>query len=291
MKCKIKIILLVCTALNALTAATPAFSQNVDADDGDGDGAKSSWFNAWFDFNMEEHPWYFGISGGFTQNTLYQGGAENYRPTQTWNGAGGVTIALAARYQVFNWLAVQVEPTYTTKNYGYKWTGAYADKAFNNTSNGFVDFPLLVNLSAGWGAEEGRVRVFANFGGFVGIWAHGNELGTTLSLESTNPVYGTETESLYSYDSSYEFDDRRDNRFDGGLIFGGGIQYDLRAFSVIAEFRYAYSLSDLQKQYQTVDFIPRMNSTWMITAGVLFNPGIFFGEKNIFFEDHSSNGE
>jgi hypothetical protein len=244
-------------ALFILCAAAPVFSQSG---------------GSWFDLSPAANPWYFGISGGFTQNSLYQGGAEKYRPKEKWEGVGGVTIALAARYQIFNWLAVQVEPSYITKN--YKWTGSADD--FNNTSNGFIDFPMLVNLSAGWGAGTGIFRVFANVGGFVGLWAHGSEQGATLILENTNAFYGTSS-TLYTYDTAYQFDDTRDNRFDGGLIFGGGIQYDVNAFSVIAEFRYSYSLSDLQKQYQSVDFSPQANDTWMITAGVLFNPGIFFG--------------
>jgi hypothetical protein len=265
-------------------ATAPAFAQSADAVDAaaaeDNGGAKTSWAHTWFNLNRQEHPWYFGIAVGLTKNTLYQGGAENYRPTQAWEGADGWTIALAARYQVFNWLAVQLESSYMTKNYGYKWVGELAGKTFNNTTNGFVDFPLLVNLSAGWGSDAGRLRVFANAGGFVGVWAHGREQGATLILPNTyGNIFGVTMDETYPYDTNYEFDDRRDNRFDGGLLFGGGLQYDTQAFSVIAEFRYSYSLSDLQKPYQTVDFIPRMNNTWIVQAGVLFNPGRFFGEN------------
>jgi hypothetical protein len=269
--------MLVCTALTALTVASPPFAQDGDGGGNESGGAaKTSWVNAWFNLKPPEHPWYFGISGGWTYNTLYQGGAEKYRPTQTWEGANGWTIALSARYQVFNWLAVQAEPSYITKNHGYKWVGDFAGSAFNNTTNGFIDLPLLVNLSAGWGNDAGRIRVFAIAGGFVGFWAHGREQGANPLDPNTNPLY-LPSDQFYAYDASYEFDERRDNRFDGGLLFGGGIQYDVNAFSVIAEFRYSYSLSDLQKPYQSVDFSPQMNDTWIVQVGVLFNPGIFFG--------------
>jgi hypothetical protein len=141
----------------------PAFSQSADADDSNAD-AKPSWYNAWFNLTMPEHPWYFGIAGGYTKNTLYQGGAENYRPKETWEGADGWTLSLAARYQIFNWLAVQAEPTYITKN--YRWRGQdiqidtnVYDHEFNWTTNGFIDLPLLVNLSSGWGSDASRIRV------------------------------------------------------------------------------------------------------------------------------------
>jgi hypothetical protein len=260
--------------------ASPAFSQYDDYDDYDDydEGYDYGGETAWFTLKQVAHPWYFGIIGGFTQNTLYMGGAENYRPTQKWVGSNGGTIALAARYQIFNWLAVQAEPTYITKNYSSKWVGVYEGKAYDNITNGFVDFPLLVNLSAGWGSGNGVFRVFANVGGFAGFWAHGRGDGVEPVMPNLNPIYG-QGDDFYAYDTSYEFDDRRDNRFDGGLLFGGGIQYDTNAFSIIAEFRYSYSLTDLQKKYQSVDFVPQMNDTWMLTAGVLFNPGIFFGGK------------
>jgi hypothetical protein len=116
MKNGIKLILLVCMVL----AATPVFSQYYDDYDDDYDGGGGA-ETSWFDLSSVAHPWYFGISGGYTQNTLYQGGAEKYRVNEKWEGAGGVTIALTARYQIFNWLAVQAEPTYITKN--YQWTG------------------------------------------------------------------------------------------------------------------------------------------------------------------------
>jgi hypothetical protein len=263
--------------LFSLCAASPAFSQAVD----DAAEARASRFN----LRPAEHPWYFGVSGGWAYNTLYQGGAENYRVNEKWEGANGWTVALVARYQIFNWLAVQAEPSYITKN--YKWTGSKGTESeavkyneFNNTTNGFVDFPLLANLSAGWGSDAKRLRVFANIGAFIGVWAHGSEQGETILLENTNPIFGTPPDPLYAYDTAYEFDDRRDNRFDGGLLFGLGLQLDVRAFSFIAECRYSCSLSDLQnKKYQTASFSPQMNDTWIVQAGVLFNPGIFWGGK------------
>jgi hypothetical protein len=289
MRNKIKLLALVCTALTALLAASPAFAQDGDGGGNEsGDNAKPSWVNAWFNLKMPEHPWYFGISGGWTYNTLYMGGAENYRPTQKWEGANGWTIALSARYQIFNWLAVQAEPSYIAKNYAFKWTGRLEGQAYDNITNGFVELPLLANFSAGWGAGSGRIRVFANAGVFIGVWAHSRGQGVEPSQGNTYWLYGT-SDSFFTYDTAIEFDERRDNRFDGGLLFGAGVQYDIKAFSVFAECRYSYSLSDLQKKYQTVDFVPQMNDTWIVQVGVLFNPGIYFGEKNIFLEETKRN--
>jgi hypothetical protein len=75
------------------------------------------------------------------------------------------------------------------------------------------------------------------------------------------------------------FDEKRDNRFDGGFLAGFGVQFDLKAFGVFVECRYNYSFSDLQKQYQEHGFTPQKNGTWSIQAGILINPGLFGGKK------------
>jgi hypothetical protein len=224
--------------------------------------------NHWFNLKPVEHPWYFGVYGGYAYNTLYQGGAENSRPGKTWESGHGLTIGLPVRFQIFNWLAVQVEPTFISKNYGYSLLLQGTDY-YNQTINSFVDLPVLVNLSVPLAGING-LRLLVNGGFFLGVWVASHQEGRTHPLNQTN---ADPSGLFYEYDEDYQFDDRQDNRFDGGITAGVGIQYERGGFSVFTEGRYHYSLSDLQKPYQTQDVSPLMNDTWTLQIGVLINVG------------------
>jgi hypothetical protein len=223
--------------------------------------------NPWFNLNLVEHPWYLGVYGGYANNTLYQGGAEHIRAGKVWESGHGWTVGIPARYQIFNWLAVQAEAVFITKNYGY-YSHAPFNKPYNETTNSFVEFPLLASLSVNPAGITG-LRLYINGGGFLGVWAASHEKGEIL--DSTDIV-------IYKYDEDYEFEDRRDNRFEAGLAGGAGIQYDIRWLSVFAEWRYNYGLTDLQKQYQ-YDLPPQINDTWTVQLGILVNPGKIRGGK------------
>jgi hypothetical protein len=221
--------------------------------------------NTWFNLGPVENRWNIGFYGGYTNNNLYQGGAEHSRPGKIWENGHGWTAGILARYQIFNWLAAQTEAVFITKNYGYRYS-AYGNELSNNTVNSFVEIPLFLNVSirpAGGGWVTG-LRLYANVGGSLGVWAASRETGRNLSVVSYNPVY--------KYDEDYEFDDRRDNRFEYGLAAGLGVQYEKDWAGVFVECRYNYGLSDLQQTYQ-YELVPQMNSTWTLLLGFLVNPG------------------
>ncbi|MDR3172404.1 MAG: PorT family protein [Treponema sp.] len=223
---------------------------------------------------LVEHPWYFGIYGGYAHNTLYQGGAEDSRPGKAWESGHGWTIGIPVRFQIFNWLAVQVEPTFITKNYRYS-SPIFGGDYFNQTTNSFFDIPVLVNLSIPLAGISG-LRLFVNGGVFLGVWAASHEYGRSIPIAQTpsDPIG-----LYYEYDEDYTFDERRDSRFDGGFVAGAGVQYEFRWFNVFAEWRYNYSLSDLQKPYQKQDFSPLMNDTWTVQLGIMINPGKIKGKR------------
>jgi hypothetical protein len=221
--------------------------------------------NTWFNLRPAGNPWYVGLYGGYANNNLYQGGAEHSRPGKVWENGHGWTFGILARFQIFNWLAAQTETVFITKNYGYYYH-ASGNKLYNDTTNNFVEFPLLLSLSirpegGGWATG---LRLYANAGGFLGVWAASRETGQNLSASSENPTY--------QYDKDYEFDDRRDNRFEYGLAAGAGVQYEINWASVFIEFRYNHGLSDLQQAYQ-YKLVPQMNSTWTVQMGFLVNTG------------------
>jgi len=217
--------------------------------------------------------WHIGLAGGYTNNELYTSTAE--RPYTEYKNGRGFEIALPVRYQVNRWFAVQTEIQYIQKNYTMQRSGEY-DWMYNETTNSFIDFPLMAHFSAGWD----KFRFFANVGAYAGVWIHNRRKGTIA--ESTydpfhpdyNPPDITNYYYKHNYDEKMEFDSRRDARFDGGLLAGIGVQYALPACTFFAEGRFNYGLTDLQQNYGHHMF-PRMNSTFNVRLGAMLNIDIF----------------
>ena len=230
--------------------------------------AKTDETNDWFSGWKTDTHWYIGVYGGYTHNTVYMGGGDKLEYFKEYQPGHGWTIGIPVRYQIFTWLGVQAEPTFITKNYSMYQTGAH-NKLYDEYTNSFVDFPILLHFKLN--IPNTGLSLFANGGGFLGFWVNAHRKGRGLAMTSAeNPadlVY-------YDYDEDYAFDERYDNRFDGGLLLGLGVQYDLKPVSFFIEGRYSYSLTDLHKQMQR-DQIPYMNDTWTVQAGVLFNSRIF----------------
>jgi hypothetical protein len=109
-------------------------------------------------------------------------------------------------------------------------------------------------------------------GGFVGWWASSHREGVAMgmSLDIYNDaVYG------YSYAEDVPFDSRRDNRWQAGLLTGGGIAVRVGPCDLFAAMRWAFSLTDLQKNYQR-NLVVRNNNTLFLQTGVLFSAGSLF---------------
>ncbi|GMO37566.1 MAG: hypothetical protein Ta2F_13810 [Termitinemataceae bacterium] len=234
---------------------------------------------------------YIGLYAGYANNNLYGSEAiEDYYNyfggiiKTKYKSGNGWTIGIPIRYKFFSWLSLQAEPTFITKNYSYKRStkGLTADKmwvdrmiggTYQNTTNSFVDFPIMINISAR--IVNPKLRMFVNAGGFFGVWAASKVEGKLNSVDS-NPYDPAKYGNRYAeYDEYLQFDKKRDNLFDAGLLVGLGMEYSFKVCTIFAEWRYNYSLTDLQKKYDTVEMVPNMNDTWTMQAGILFNSLLF----------------
>lgn len=198
---------------------------------------------------------YFGVSSGYTHNTLVT--SVGYRPFTTYESVGGFTVGVPVLYRFNEWLALQVEPSVIQKNYLWALTRFHAlYPAHRYTINTYLQLPLMANFS--FGGE--RLRGFVTPGVFVGYWTASRIRGIAIG-----------NNRAYSFNMPFEFDTRRDNRFEYGLMLGLGLKYrlnDMLTFTL--EGRYFYGASDLQKNYM-LQQIPRYNNTFVLQAGVLFN--------------------
>jgi hypothetical protein len=217
--------------------------------------------------------WHVGLSTGYTNNWLYTSIGD--RAFTEYRNGDGFEIAIPVRYQFTEWFALQMEIQYIQKNYIWNRTELYQN-IYTETTNSFIDFPLMAQFSFG----GQRLRGFLDAGGYIGFWAAGHRKGS--EREYTVYAFDIDNSSFYhNFDEKYEFDSRRDNRFDAGLLCGIGLQYELKPMLFFIEGRFNYGLTDLQKDYQ-YDLIPRINNTVVIQIGVLFNQRTFttlFGAK------------
>jgi hypothetical protein len=115
-----------------------------------------------------------------------------------------------------------------------------------------------------------RLRGFLNAGAFLGVWVDSHRHGK--ALEGLSDIW-TGITNLYEFDEDVEFESIRDNLFDAGLLIGLGIQYEWEPVTFFIEGRFNYGLTDLQKKYM-YELLPRINDTFVITAGVLFNRNV-----------------
>lgn len=137
---------------------------------------------------------------------------------------------------------------------------------YENRTNHYLSVPVYARFSFG----GKKVRGFLDAGGYVGGWLASRRQGIEFTQFGTNQGVGTGT-IYYPYDEAYGFDTRRDNRFEGGLLLGIGIEYKITSLiAVQLEGRYCYSLSDMQKNYMT-DQAPRYLNSFLIQAGVAFS--------------------
>jgi hypothetical protein len=212
----------------------------------------------------KEPRWSVGLEGGYAYNMLYS--SVGYRAFTEYQDGHGFTIGIPARYQFFDWFAVQAAFQYVQKNHALVRTELNA-AIHSEWTNSYLELPLMANFSFG----GKKLRGFLNTGGYIGFWADSHIKGSARAL-SENPFTGVG--SYYeSYDEKVPWDERRDNRFEAGLLAGIGVQYALAFCTFYGEARFNYGLTDMQKDYMRQQ-VPRVNDTITIQAGVLFNANI-----------------
>ncbi|WP_459188719.1 porin family protein [Parabacteroides sp. APC149_11_2_Y6] len=214
--------------------------------------------------------WKVGVQAGYTHNSLST--TSGYAYDRNYDSKGGFTVGIPVQYEFVDWFALQADLSYTQKNYFSYRSHQYRD-INSETKNGFMQLPVYAHFS--FGGE--KLRGFVNAGAYAGYWVSsktkGNQNQYFYSLIDPNAT------APYHFDEKVPFDSRRDNRFDGGLMIGLGLKYQLTPqIQLLAEGRYYRGLTDLQKNYM-LNQVHRYNDTFTLQLGCMFTLGDWCKKK------------
>lgn len=216
-----------------------------------------------FHISTASAQWKVGVQAGYTHNSLST--ASGYAYDRNYNALGGFTVGIPVQYEFVNWFALQADLSYTQKNYASHRSSMYKD-VHSDTKNGFMQLPVYAHFS--FGGE--KLRGFINVGAYVGYWASSNTMGDQSQYFYLPNI---EDKAPYHFNENVPFDSRRDNRFDGGLMTGLGLQYQLTpGIRLLIEGRYYRGLTDLQKNYM-LNQIYCYNDTFSLQVGCMFTLG------------------
>ena len=208
-----------------------------------------------------------GLEFGGVRNNLDTDAGYAY--DLRYDGRNGATVGIAFGYDFNDWFALRAAPTYIQKGYKMHRTGIY-EGIYEKTGNTYIDVPVTARFSFG----GKKVKGFVDLGAYVGRWTSSRRCGDTLLPDS--PLDGEDYEStimppdaVYHYDESVPFNDKRDNRFDGGLVAGLGVKYRISdRFGISCGAHMLYGLSNLYKKLAASQ--PRYNTTYSFTIGASY---------------------
>ena len=192
-----------------------------------------------FHISTASAQWKVGVQAGYTHNSLAT--ASGYAYDRNYDALGGFTVGIPVRYEFVNWFALQADLSFAQKNYSSFRSGMYKNIQ-SDTKNGFIQLPVYAHFS--FGSE--KLRGFINAGAYAGYWTSSKTKGN--QSQYFYDIIDWQDMAPYHFDEKAPFDSRRDNRFDGGLMTGLGLQYQLTpGIQLLIEGRYYRGLTDLQK--------------------------------------------
>ena len=195
-----------------------------------------------------------GFSAGATYNKLY---TKEIRTLEKYKAEAGFSVSIPMQYFAKDWLAIGWDLSCMQKNYAWQ----YGTFSFQTTRNTYIQLPVMLRFRL---FKIKQFKTFINAGGFGGYWVYSRVNGTILN------VY--DTENGYSYNEKSEFDQRRDQRIEMGLLAGISMEYWLKnQCRFFLEARYYYGATDLQQKNYMINQIPRYNDAFLFQMGCLFN--------------------
>ena len=173
-----------------------------------------------------------GLRGGFSMFTVKNFPVESNGQIVTDGVGFGNYNAISFEIGLGTHFAIQPEFNFIQK--AGKINFEETDGLSLKVKMDYIETPILAKLRLG----TGRFRGYLMAGPSVGYALNGK---TTLTSDEIR------VEDKIKFDDSYVGDGRKDNRFDLGIVGGGGVQYQLGPGSIVLDARVALDLNDYNK--------------------------------------------
>lgn len=213
--------------------------------------------------------WAIGIEGGYVNNHLLTD-ISNRVQTNNQNGSSfGVGILTKYTFKKAR-LSFETGLTFVQKNYSFVRTGKYQG-IYESFINNYVQLPLGVEFRLFY---VYGFKVYIDAGMYFGYWTSGYVNGVTPNI--INVIYQKDGNNYQlvqgntAYSEKYNFDNRRDNRFEFGVYTGLTLAYEFYdKYAIFIRGRFYQSTTDQQKNYMT-NQIAQYNQSFFISAGFAY---------------------
>lgn len=165
---------------------------------------------------------------GFNAGANYSN--VSFQPTIKQNGLIGITGGLTGRYISEKYFAMicgaQVEINYSQRGWDEKFEELNDDRVYSREMT-YIEVPFLAHLAFG---KDRGAQFFINLGPQVGFLLSDKEKreGTWTTSQLASEQYGKKIE----------------NKFDYGIVGGGGLEIRTKAGNFLLEGRYYFGLAD-----------------------------------------------
>lgn len=165
---------------------------------------------------------------GFNAGANYSN--VSFQPTIKQNGLIGITGGLTGRYISEKYFAMicgaQVEINYSQRGWDEKFEELNDDRVYSREMT-YIEVPFLAHLAFG---KDRGAQFFINLGPQVGFLLNDKEKreGTWTTSQLASEQYGKKIE----------------NKFDYGIVGGGGLEIRTKAGNFLLEGRYYFGLAD-----------------------------------------------
>ncbi|MEG1564153.1 MAG: porin family protein [Bacteroides sp.] len=197
------------------------------------------------------HNFAIGFNAGANYNNV------SFQPTIKQSGLLGITGGLTARYISEKYFAmicgVQIELNYSQRGWKEKFENPNDDRAYSRTMT-YVEVPFLAHLAFG---KDRGAQFFLNLGPQVAFMLSDKEDRTGSWAEEKLPLhqYGTPI----------------NNKFDYGIVGGGGLEIRTKAGNFLLEGRYYFGLADIYNSTKKDYFSRSANTTISARITYLFD--------------------
>lgn len=161
--------------------------------------------------------WRLGVTGGgsINWNNIDFGYATTYKQ----NSKMGGTVMVSGQYNFNDWIGLRVDAGWVQRNYERTLTTKFSDGTVIQKWN-FKRNYLMLPVTASFSCGGENFRGYIDLGGFAGYWL------------SQKTIYDSGEKNSQPVTEKYVFNDKRDVRFDAGLVgrIGGMYTFDNNMF-------------------------------------------------------------